>query len=403
MTNPHKHILSGIAVFLLFTALLWDTHVLLSPILVAGLLLFLLSAMKPFPYSGRLRVVVSLILLFWLIVRIQGIIIPFLVGFIFAYLLNPVMDLFERIRVPRIVGVLIIFFIITGFFVFLGLILLPDLVKELQDLIIRLPQLAEKGMDFLRKNIPKLLGFLKIDPEIVQKDILEEKYPTKVEEILLKLLSSVTGIGTVFSYLLNIILIPVLTFYFLNDYNRIKSWIFHFIPKKRRNAVYFYLWRSNRILGGYVRGHLLVSVFVAIFTWLGLAVFSIPYAIMIGLIAGILNIVPFIGFYISLGLALLSALFTPVPHIAALKIAGVFMVVQAVEAYIISPKIIGDRVGLHPIAVIFSVLVFSRFLGFWGLIIAVPLAALIKFMLGEWKRHQEWRDVIAHKCGTAKD
>jgi predicted PurR-regulated permease PerM len=403
MTQSNKHILSGIAVFLLFTALLWDTHVLLSPILVSALLLFLLAAMKPFPYSGRLSVVVSLILVFWLMVRLQGIIIPFLAGFIFAYLLNPVVDLAERLRVPRVAAVAFIFIVITALFVFLGVILLPDLVREMQDLIIKLPQIIEKGMDFLRNYIPKLLGFLKIDPEKVQKDLLEEKYPVKVEEMLFKLLSNITGIGSVFGHILNVILIPVLTFYFLNDYNKIKSWMLHFVSRKHRSAVYFYLWRSNRILGGYLRGQLMVCIFVALFTWLGLFLFSIPYAIIIGLVAGILNIVPFIGFYISLGVALLSALFTPAPHIAVLKIAGVFFLVQAVEAYIISPKIIGDRVGLHPIVVIFSVLVFSRFLGFWGLIIAVPLAALIKFMLSEWKRHQEWRDVLAQKCGTPKD
>jgi len=400
MTETQKYISTSIAVFVLLVALVWDTHILLSPLLVGALLLFLLSALKPSSYSGRLKVVVALILLFWFLVKTQGLIVPFLVAFIFAYLLNPVVDLFERIRIPRIVGVAIIFILITGLFVFLGLILLPDLVRELQDLIIRLPQLAEKGMEFLRKNIPKLLGFLKIDPEKVQKDLLEEKYPTKVEELLFKLLSNITGLGTVLSHLINIILIPVLTFYFLNDYNRIKTWIFNFVPKKRRSAVYFYLWRSNRILGGYVRGHLIVCTFVALFTWLGLVAFGIPYSILIGLFAGIMNIVPFIGFYISFGVALSSAFFTPVPHIAVLKIAGVFLVVQAIEAYVLSPKIIGDRVGLHPITVIFSILVFSRFIGFWGLIIAVPLAALIKFMMGEWKRHQEWKDVLAQKCGT---
>lgn len=401
MTEPQKHILSTIAVFLLLTALIWDTHVLLSPLLVGGLLIFLLSALKGFPYSGRLRMVVMLILLFWFVNRTQGVVVPFVTAFIFAYLLNPIVDLFEKLKIPRTLGVAVIFILISGLFVFLGLILIPDLVREVQDLIIRLPQLAEKGMDLLRKYIPKLLGFLKVDPEKLQKDILEERYPTKIEEILLKLLSSLTGMGAVFSQLLNIILIPVLTFYFLKDYNKIKEWILHFVPKQRRSAACFYLWRSNRILGGYVRGQLIVCTWVAVFTWLGLALFSIPYAILIGIVAGILNIIPFIGFYISLGFALVSSFFTASPHLAVLKILGVFFLVQGIEAYIISPKIVGDRVGLHPAVIIFSVLVFSRFLGFWGLIIAVPLAALIKFLISEWKRHQEWKDELAQKCGGA--
>jgi predicted PurR-regulated permease PerM len=403
ISDTQKHILSGIAVFLLFTALIWDTHVMLSPIVVGGLLIFLLSSMKGFPLSGRLRVMVIIILSFWFLIRSQGVIVPFVVAFIFAYILNPVADQLERWRIPRTAGVVFIFFMIIALFFFLGLILIPDLARELQDMIIKLPQLAEKGMEILRKYVPKLLGFLKVDPEKLQKDILEEKYPTKVEELLLKLLSNVTGVGAVFSQLLNIILIPVLTFYFLKDYNKIKEWVLHFLPKRHHGAVYFYLWRSNRILGGYIRGHLIVTVWVAVFTWLGLFLFSIPYAIMVGLIAGLLNIIPFIGFYVSFGIALLSAFFTSAPQAAAMKITLVFMVVQGIEAYIISPKIVGDRVGLHPVAVIFSILVFSRFLGFWGLIIAVPLAALIKFLISEWKRHQEWKDALAKKCGTAKN
>jgi predicted PurR-regulated permease PerM len=138
-------------------------------------------------------------------------------------------------------------------------------------------------------------------------------------------------------------------------------------------------------------------VFVGVLTWFGLFLFSIPYAILIGIVAGLLNIVPFVGLYVSLGLALMSAIFTPVPHIAAIKILGVFVVVQSVEAYVISPKIVGDRVGLHPIAVIFSILIFSRFMGFWGLLIAVPAAALIKFALDERKRHQNWKELLAAK------
>ena len=115
---------------------------------------------------------------------------------------------------------------------------------------------------------------------------------------------------------------------------------------------------------------------------------------------GLLNIIPYLGLYISLGIALLTGFFTPTPLISMLKIGGIFLIVQAAEAYIISPKIVGERVGLHPIAVIFSILVFSRFLGFWGLIIGVPTAALIKFLLVEWKRRQKWKEIMAGKHGS---
>jgi len=200
--------------------------------------------------------------------------------------------------------------------------------------------------------------------------------------------------------ILNVILIPILTFYFLKDFNRIQEWMLNMVPRKYRSSCYFYLWRTNRILGGYIRGQLIVCTIVGVLTGLGLAVFGIPFAILLGVMTGLLNVIPYIGLYVSLGLALLTSLFTAHPLVAALKIAGVFLVVQSLEGYVIAPKIVGERVGLHPLAVIFSVLVFSRFLGFWGLIIGVPTAALIKFLLDEAKRRQRWKEILAEKIGS---
>ena len=160
----------------------------------------------------------------------------------------------------------------------------------------------------------------------------------------------------------------------------------------------FYLWRTNRILGGYIRGQLIVCSIVGLLTGVGLAVLNLPFAILIGFITGVLNIIPYIGLYISLGLALLTGFFTANPLISMLKISGIFVFVQMLEAYTISPRVVGQRVGLHPVGVIFSILIFSRFLGFWGLIIGVPTAALIKFLVDEWKRRQKWRELLAEKA-----
>ena len=123
---------------------------------------------------------------------------------------------------------------------------------------------------------------------------------------------------------------------------------------------------------------------------------------MIGIETGILNFVPFVGFYISLAIALVPPLFMPNPLHAVVQVLIVFAVVQSIEGYVISPKIVGERVGLHPVVVIFSILIFSHFLGFWGLLIAVPGAALLKFLMNEWKRHQDWKELLAEKIRSAK-
>ena len=137
---------------------------------------------------------------------------------------------------------------------------------------------------------------------------------------------------------------------------------------------------------------------VGVLTGVGLALFGIPFAILLGVLTGLLNAIPYIGLYISLGLALITSFFTARPLIAMLKIGGTFLFVQSLENYIVSPKVVGKRVGLHPLAVIFSILIFARFFGFWGLIIGVPTAALIKFLIDEWKRRQTWREILAERA-----
>jgi len=400
--KDRKVILAGIAIFLLAAAFLWSTRSVLSPILIGALLIHFLSEVREFPLMRSLRAGIVILLLVWMIINAQGTIIPFLLAFILAYLINPLVDFFERIRVPRLLAVSLLFATAAGLMVLAWFTLIPDLIREIQDLIVRLPIIVKDVIAFAHMHLPKLFNLLNVDYLKIEQDFLQNQYPAKVESLLLKAIKALSGMGTILSQILNIILIPVLTFYFLKDYNKIKSGFLSFVPKKNRTLVNFYLWRSNRILGGYIRGKLITCVFVGIFTWLGLFLFSIPYSIMIGIETGILNFVPFVGFYISLAIALVPPLFMPNPLHAVVQVLIVFAVVQSIEGYVISPKIVGERVGLHPVAVIFSILIFSHFLGFWGLLIAVPGAALLKFLMNEWKRHQDWKELLAEKIRNAK-
>lgn len=395
MSNNYR-LVAVVAVFLLLAAFLWSTYQILSPLLVGGFLLFLLWGVKEYPLARRLGVGVVIVLLIWFVVKAQGVIFPFLISFVLAYLFDPLADWLEKRRLPRTLAVFFLLFLTLGLLILVGLILIPNLVGEIQDLIGRVPNLADKVADFLYNNLSNLLERFRIDRERFQQSLLE-KFPTTAEQVLSSLLKGITGIGALMGQVLNIILIPILTFYFLKDFDRIRAWGYDFIPRKYRNICTFYLWRMNRILGGYLRGQLTVCTIVGLLTGLGLALLNLPFAVLLGFMTGVLNIIPFIGLYISLGLALLTGFFTANPFIAMLKIGGVFLIVQASEAYVISPKIVGERVGLHPVAVIFSILIFSRFLGVWGLIIGVPTAALIKFLVDEWRRRQKWREILAEK------
>jgi len=395
MKESHWFI-AGCIVFLLFAALLWATHTVLSPILVGIIILFMLFDLKQYPLVRRLGFGVVLILLVWFFVKAHSVIFPFLVAFVLAYLFDPLANQLEKWGVSRTLGVLLLLLVTLGLMILVGMILIPSLVVEIQYLIGRIPDMATQAVNFVQKNIPRLLVFFHRDPEKFEQSLLEE-IPSRIERVLLNFLKGISGIGTFLSQIFNVVIIPILTFYFLKDLDRIRTWALDFVPRKYRSNCYFYLWRTNRILGGYIRGQIIVCSIVGLLTGFALAVFKIPFAILLGVITGVLNIIPYIGLYISLGLALLASFFAPNVLAAMVKIGAIFLVVQTVEVYVISPKIIGDRVGLHPVAVIFSILVFSRFLGFWGLIIGVPTAALIKFLMDEWKRRKRWREILAEK------
>lgn len=388
----NKYIIGIIAVILLLTAFLWTTLKILSPLFVGILLLFMLYQFKDKPYSKPLILCVSLILFFWILLQIKSILFPFILSFILAYLFNPVTDWMEKNKIPRVAGTLILLVLTFGTIIVIGIFLLPGLINELHTLIKKVPEVSANLQEFFKDNLTKMMHTLNIEYEEVEKSI-SKKLPQSIEKILMSILSGLTSVGSFLGKLFYIILIPVLTFYFLKDFEKIKNWFINSIPVQHKNYIYFYGWRFNRILGGYLRGQLIVCIIVGTLTGVGFAVLNLPFALLIGALTGLLNIIPYIGLYLSLTLALLIGLLTPNIILSMIKIVAIFLLVQGIEAYIISPKIVGERVGLHPIAVILSILIFSNLFGFWGLLIGVPSAAVIKFLLDEWKRHHRWKTI----------
>jgi len=394
--DNNKYIIGIISLIILLTAFLWTTIEILSPLLIGILLLFMLYHLKDKAYSKPLALCISLILFFWILLQIKSILFPFVISFILAYLFDPVTDWLEKLKIPRILGTLILLMLTFGIIIIIGIFLLPGLINELHTLIKKIPEVSANLQNILKDNLTKFLHTFHIESGELEKS-LSNKLPDSIEKILLSILTGLTSVGSFLGKLFYIILIPILTFYFLKDFEKIKNWIINIIPPKYKNHCHFYGWRFNRILGGYLRGQLIVCIIVGILTGVGFAVFNLPFALLIGALTGLLNIIPYIGLYLSLTLALLIGLLTPNIVISLVKIIGIFLIVQAIEAYIISPKIVGERVGLHPIAVILSILVFSNLFGFWGLLIGVPSAAVIKFLMDEWKRHQKWRIILENK------
>lgn len=186
LKNNLKFIPAGIVVFLLIAAFLWSVQSVASPILIGGILIFLLGELNEFHLMKKLRIGVLLILLVWIMANTKSIVIPFLIAFTFAYLTNPLVDFLERLRLSRLFAVSLIFIVGTGLFALACFTLIPDLVREIQDLIVKLPRTIQGGIAFAHKHLPRLFGLLQIDYMKIEQDFLQNQYPAKVEAMLLK-------------------------------------------------------------------------------------------------------------------------------------------------------------------------------------------------------------------------
>ena len=366
---------------------------LLTPFWIFVFLLGVLFPFRSHQFVKHLMIVVGVIFSIWILKQLTGVLTPLILSFVIAYFFDPLIDRFERWRIPRTIGILIVSFFAVSILVLVVLFLIPSLLSELGQLLeLVQSQYVPQLKKFVETNLlPLFSGYLKVE-EI--RSLLSTELPSRLQDILRKFVEGAwnitSGLTTVAGQLLNLVLIPFFTFYLLRDYDRLREWFKEHIPESVRSDLVEFYHQANPILSLFLRGQLTVCFIVGILTIIGLYIAGIPFALILGLTAGILNIVPYVGLAVSLGLALLVGLFTPAPLISILKILLIFAIVQALEGTVISPRIMGKRLGLHPAIVVLSILVFSQFFGFIGLLLAVPIAALLKVViLMQWSKTLE--------------
>ena len=271
----------------------------------------------------------------------------------------------------------------------LGIFLVPQLVSEIGDLINQTVTALPQVRDWLQNTVLPSLSRLPVDLQKLQNALLEDlpgKLQTVLGTVLRGALNFTATTSAVLGQLLNVILIPVLTYYFLNDGQQLwEQFVLRLFPEERRASVQQKVQIADDMMSGFLRGQVTVMTIVGILSGVGMAIVGVPYAIFVGLMSGLLNIIPYVGLLISLILTLVVALFTANPFATMIKAAIVFAIVQGLEGSVISPKIVGEKVGLHPMIVILSVLVGAQFFGFWGLLLAVPVAAIINVFVNQRK------------------
>lgn len=314
---------------------------------------------------------------------LHNILSPFLVGILLAYLADPLVDRLERLGLSRTWGVVVVFSLFTLIFLALLLVLVPMLAKQL----VRLYELAPQMLDWLQhvalpwvqSRLGLADGFWKFDK--IKSAITEHMGQTT--DIVGVLLSQATASSlALIGWLANLVLIPVVGFYLLRDWDLMMAKLRSLLPRQREPQVVGLAGECHEVLGAFVRGQLLVMLALGVIYSSGLMLVGLELGLLIGMLAGLAAIVPYMGFIIGIGAALIAGLFQFGGDLyPMLGIVAVFLIGQALEGMVLTPLLVGDRIGLHPVAVIFAILAGGELFGFTGVLLALPVAAVIMVLL----------------------
>lgn len=308
--------------------------------------------------------------------KVRAILGPFFLAFVLAYLLNPLVVLLERYKLSRNKAIAIVFSLIIIFFSATVFLIIPIIYNELSKLVAILPQTIQSITDMIDgyRNEFKATG-LPSRVALVLDEHLAEGETMLAERLNLFLDNLPRALSTVTLYMLS----PVIAIYFLADWKGLGEGFYRIVPQRWRME-WRRLWQDiNHVIRQYVRGDLVVAMIVGILIGIGVKLIGMDYALLIGLICGTFDLIPYFGPAIGAVPAVLLAL-THSP-VMALKVVLIIFVVQQLEGNVISPKLMGESVGLHPLWVVFALLACGEIAGFWGLFLAVPLAAVIRVIL----------------------
>ncbi|OQW89503.1 MAG: AI-2E family transporter [Rhodoferax ferrireducens] len=331
--------------------------------------------------SAWVALLIGVMLLLWLLAPVLT---PFVVAAILAYALTPVVDWLDNLgrgRLPRVVAVVLVELVFLAMLLSIALLIVPILVKQLPQLREQVPPLLDQLNVFLAPKLAALGLNVSLDVAGIRAFLMEHLSANLEDGVSQLLASAKMGGSVALSILGNGVLIPVALFYFLMDWRRFIGMLLNLVPPGTRSVVNSFTAEADGVLGQYLRGQILVMMVLAVYYSVGLALFGLDLALPIGVFTGLAIAIPYVGFGLGLILALLAGFLefsAQSGHVSALvMVAVVYGLGQLVESFFLTPRLVGERIGLHPLAVIFALLAFGHSFGFVGVLIALPLSAVL--------------------------
>lgn len=301
---------------------------------------------------------------------------PFIIAFFFAYLLNPAVSRLENRGISRRLSILVVYGVVFGTLTVVGIWGIPLLIRELEGFGQDLPLIIRQGEEWIQyiqsqyqnSSLPNSLR-LEIDNAllVVQEDI---------QRIIATVVNSLIGLV---SHAIGLMVTPILAYYLLIDWHKWEERILSLLPARWQQECILTGRDIDTVLSGIIRGQIMIALIVGLLVTIGLHLLKVPYALLIGIVAGMVDIIPYFGAIIGATPAITLALLTS-PWLAA-KVSILFIVIHQLEGSVIGPKILGENAGLHPLSVIFFLFAGGELAGVAGMLLSVPLAAIGKVLL----------------------
>jgi predicted PurR-regulated permease PerM len=322
--------------------------------------------------------ILGILLLIWFIYEIRSIVILFFITGALAYVVNPsVTKLARKLRLKKGLAIGIFYIMIITPVVTLLILILPVLGNQIMSLVKDIP----KYYNVLTDGLKHLQDMFQTNPAMQKMvDSFLASIQPRIEAYLSDIgIKAFNFIISLTNSIFTLILAIVLNFYFLIDMENIERWFISIIPENIKDKTLNALKEINSSFKSFLKAQLILCLFVGLADGLGAWILGVNYPLILGIIAGFTEIIPYLGPFIGAIPAIIVAL--TISPWKALEVSIWYLVVQQLEAHFVVPNVMGKTMGLHPLTVIFSLLVFGKLLGFWGVILAVPIAAMIKIIL----------------------
>ena len=333
-----------------------------------------------FVKDKRLNFIISmaigLAILFYVLSKLKWLFIYFSIALILAYFFDPLYKFLINKKVPKVLAIIVVFGIIIALLILTIFFVIPSVINQLNVLYNEIPNFINNYQTLILSLKPQLSKFIDpADVETLLKENLSElqKNVLSFSQTIIIYLSNIVS-----SITFGIVIIPLILFYLLRDMLIFKENLYTFVSKEKKKEFKEILEEIDRIISGFIRGRIIVCFIVGTLIGIGLYFLNLKFALIIGIVSGIFNFVPYLGPIVGVILALIFALGNP--WWVLLMIIVLFVLVNQIEAIFLNPNILGKELGLHPLTVILSMLICGLLLGILGVLVAVPLAAILKVL-----------------------